>query len=384
MPDNFKNLLERYKNHTATPEETAQVETELEKFELINDYLCETLEKDESIPNLSLPDSAADVPEQFTKMVKQSIHRAFWKLGCCVLMAVLAVTLFIQCGLSPIMDAFYYDPKKIVGEFTNQMSLDMAVYTDIRIPLGKRDSVNAVPLGYGRYNVTFPTSVYFSYIERPATVAGELSRNKLTLYDADAFRKPSVNIFARYDSQWVTTPDYALELIKGLEENQYYTAWLSFEEDISYTEFLEFEEKADIFYSWIPIRTDDSSYFPNGHMGLSSPFSGACLEGWDDEKYPYLFLSGSTADVDIDTQLAAEKDEAIITRYFLSRLRYLADSEQETFLSFFNERSRTFSSAYDYVAEHGLSIYGCVFYGTKEQLLEISGMENVYGIYVQR
>ena len=39
----FHELLERYKNNTATEEEIRLVEEELEKNELINDYLSEHL-----------------------------------------------------------------------------------------------------------------------------------------------------------------------------------------------------------------------------------------------------------------------------------------------------------------------------------------------------
>ena len=39
----FQELLDRYKNNTATDEEIALVEEELEKNELINDYLSEHL-----------------------------------------------------------------------------------------------------------------------------------------------------------------------------------------------------------------------------------------------------------------------------------------------------------------------------------------------------
>ena len=227
---------------------------------------------------------------------------------------------------------------------------------------------------------------YFSGMQRPETVAGELSRNQLTLYNADVFRSVPVNLFACYagrSDQWVTTPEYAREQLEALADGTYYTAYLSFDEEISFTEYLAFEEKADIDYSWFPVRTEESVYFHNGHIGMSSNFSGACIEGWDDEKYPWLFLSGNDPESAV---FAAhpEQNEQIMTTHLLSQLRYLSAPERETFLSFFGERSETFASAYEYIEAHGLSIYGSVFYATKDQLLKISEMDNVYGIYVQR
>ena len=90
------------------------------------------------------------------------------------------------------------------------------------------------------------------------------------------------------------------------------------------------------------------------------------------------------ADSDFQDILSAEQDESVMTTHLLSQLSYLADPQQKTFLSFFGETSDTFANAYDYVKEHGISIYGCVFYGEKEQLLRLSEVENVYGIYAQR
>ena len=37
----FRELLEKYKNQTATPEERKQVETELEKYNALTEYLLE-------------------------------------------------------------------------------------------------------------------------------------------------------------------------------------------------------------------------------------------------------------------------------------------------------------------------------------------------------
>lgn len=393
MTSNFRDLLERYKNHAATPEETAQVEAELEKFEAINDYLCEKLEDpDNAGASLKGEDVNASVTREFTGMVKRSIRRAFLRMGLCILSVTLAAMLFVQFGLSPLLNRFYYNPTAPVGQFENQMSLDMAVYTDLRYPLGKRDNVNAIPLGYGRYSLTIPATFYHSGMERPATVAAELNRNRLTLFDAGILHPVPVNLFAAYGgyhdtpegTSWVTTREYARELLEKLGENEYYTAYLSFERDITFEEYKAFEQESCIPYSWFPVRTSQSDYFGRGHMGLSSTFSGTCIEGWDEQRYPWLLLCGNDLDAGFDRLMEAERDEGIMTTHLLSQLSYLSQPEQKTFLSFFDEESETFSAAYEYVSEHGLSIYGCVFYGEKEQLLKIADMENVYGIYVVR
>ena len=386
MDKSFRELLQRYKNHTASPQEQEKVEQALEAFEAINDYLSEQLEQLEEEPSLALSSQQDPLSDTaLLRMVKRSIRTAFLKLGAGVLAVTLAVVLFLQFGLSPLMDHLFYNPAAPVGEFSDQMSLDMAVYTNLRLPLGKRDTVNSTSLGYGRYSLTMPVSHYFSSMQKPATVAGELNRNRLTLFDVDALQKPAINLFAAYggENSWVVDREYARELLENLEEGVYYKAYLSFEEDITFPQYKAFEEQIG-FSSWFGVRTSEGKYFENGHIGLCSTFSGSCITGWDAQKYPWLLLCGDDPDSDFQDILSAEQDESVMTTHLLSQLSYLADPQQKTFLSFFGETSDTFANAYDYVKEHGISIYGCVFYGEKEQLLRLSEMENVYGIYAQR
>lgn len=213
------------------------MEQALEAFEAINDYLSEQLEQLEEEPSLALSSQQDPLSDTaLLRMVKRSIRTAFLKLGAGVLAVTLAVVLFLQFGLSPLMDRLFYNPAAPLGEFSDQMSLDMAVYTNLRLPLGKRDTVNSTSLGYGRYSLTMPVSHYFSSMQKPATVAGELNRNRLTLFDVDALQKPAINLFAAYggENSWVVDREYARELLENLEEGVYYKAYLSFEEDITF------------------------------------------------------------------------------------------------------------------------------------------------------
>ena len=69
----FRQLFEKYKNGTASPEEIALVEEELEKNEVINAYLASQLLEQ---PSLSLP------PENTPQLhqVKSSVRRKFWMI----------------------------------------------------------------------------------------------------------------------------------------------------------------------------------------------------------------------------------------------------------------------------------------------------------------
>ena len=80
----FRQLFEKYKNGTASPEEIALVEEELEKNEVINAYLASQLLEQ---PSLSLP------PENTPQLhqVKSSVRRKFWMMTalCCAIVLLL-------------------------------------------------------------------------------------------------------------------------------------------------------------------------------------------------------------------------------------------------------------------------------------------------------
>ena len=65
---NFETAFAHYQAHTATAEETALVERELEKYRLIEDYLAE-----QELPEL--PEDAAAAASAETKAVKRRLNR---------------------------------------------------------------------------------------------------------------------------------------------------------------------------------------------------------------------------------------------------------------------------------------------------------------------
>ena len=102
--------------------------------------------------------------DDFTKRVNRAIRRAFLKMGAAVCAVTLVVVLLILFVLPNIVSNFYYDPGRIVGEnssggTTNQMSLDLAVYTELALPGTYRDDVQVEDRGYGNYDINIYQSV---------------------------------------------------------------------------------------------------------------------------------------------------------------------------------------------------------------------------------
>ena len=101
--------------------------------------------------------------------MNRAIRRAFLRMGA----AVCAVTLVIVL-LPGVVSQFYYDPGKIVGQdsyggTTNQMSLDMAVYTELALPGTYRNNVQVEDRGYGNYDISIYQNVMiFPFIRMSA------------------------------------------------------------------------------------------------------------------------------------------------------------------------------------------------------------------------
>ena len=100
----FRELLEKYKNGTATEAERSLVEEELEKSEAIADYLAEGLEELEE--GRGSPSAASAEVRQVKRTVNRRLRRtALWAAAM-----VLAAALVVQLVVNPMVSSFYYRP----------------------------------------------------------------------------------------------------------------------------------------------------------------------------------------------------------------------------------------------------------------------------------
>ena len=133
----FEEMMKRYVSGQLSTEEEAYVKSEIEKYEVISEYLYDKEMGDDSFlqPEPQMDEESKNQEEnKVVMLINRSIQRAFLKMGCVVLAITLAMVLFCIYGLSPLISSFYYNPKKEVGELTNQISLDYAVYSELSMP----------------------------------------------------------------------------------------------------------------------------------------------------------------------------------------------------------------------------------------------------------
>ena len=142
----FRELLEKYKNHTATPEERKQVEAELEKYNALTEYL---LEQDVDMEGEDLAGQQEEL---------QKIDRSMKKRG----RRIIAIAVVIACVVMGALTAFqpaiskviWYDPtERSMQEFAYDIDCHMAVLTELTMPEVQMESALPTEQGWGKYDL---------------------------------------------------------------------------------------------------------------------------------------------------------------------------------------------------------------------------------------
>lgn len=366
----YRELLELYRKKELGEQEREMVEQEIEKHEAISEYLFEREESDTLNFGADASQSESAEPgqkreeggggDEFTKRVNRAIRRAFLRMGAAVCAVTLVIVLLILFVLPGVVSQFYYDPGKIVGQdsyggTTNQMSLDMAVYTELALPGTYRNNVQVEDRGYGNYDISIYQNV--SRTGRFQNTAGQIQKGELRLYDINQFSLPVSNAFGWFqmdmDQEETLTVQIAdaqgqffgasgdrklcLENLNALDDSRFYLAYVTLDRILPYEEFLEFAEAQSdsIMDVWCAPRTmAEGSYQTAGrpaNLGFYTSLGQSASVEWEREKYPDLVI-WSYGDAPAGGDEAEEKlaDETSAGEHFAVMLDYM--SEQEEFL----------------------------------------------------
>lgn len=411
----YHELLELYKRKELSGEQQEKVEQDIERHEAISEYLFEKEEEDILQDSGKLPEESAvqftekekNAADDFTKRVNRAVRRAFLKMGAAVCAVTLVVVLLVLFVLPHVVSSFYYDPGRIVGESsyggtTNQMSLDLAVYTELTLPGAYRDNVQVEDKGYGNYDINIYQNV--SRSGKFYNVAGRVEKDNLRLYDINLLNMPSANIFGWFQmdmdrkdtlteqvengvGSFAYTPEskeQSAEELKLLDDNKYYLAYVTLDKILPYNDFIEFAENyseraIDI---WCAPRTAEESYMPIGrpaNLGFYIQRGQSSMLEWDREKYPDLILWSFDDTSEWDEAEEKIKDETFAAEHFTVMLDYM--SGQDEFLGMAGQQAgEKYAEAADYIRKNGLQVYGFACVADKETLLELNAEEEIFGI----
>lgn len=382
----YSELLKLYKTGQLDKEQIEKVENDIERQRSISEYLFDEEQifefEEADIEDESTPQSV----NNFVDTINKSIRRAFIKMGITSGAVIIAIVMLIVFVVPNVMNMFYYNPSAVVGETdgieTMQMSLDMAVYTELYSPKNYRDSVMVEANGYAEYDVYIPQ--VFNIDGNKNDVAGKIERNKLTLYDTNLLQKPYANSFVTEQMDLIGgfggrgaggNVKNSKELLQELDEDKYYRAYISMSDVKTYSELVSWCEANNITPEWCNICTkQDEGYHFEDMIGFIYASSSTQLS-FDEEKYPYLtqFAMGLSNEGE-DKAYSQETMET----HFISMLKYM--SEQDAFCNMMGMESDKdfYDNLIKNVEENGLNIFGFTVVAQKDEILRISETQDVY------
>lgn len=396
----YRELLELYKNGRLDKEGKETVEADIEKHEAISDYLCDEME----LPDLVLEETSSEESAQdFAKVVKRSIRRAFLKLGITVFIVTLIAVLFIQFGLPKIVEQRYYNPAEPIGDLVygeeTKMSRDLAVYSELMAPGYYRQDVDVNNRGYGNYDI---------YIRQTSgwddgqflNVAGKIEKGKLTYfgkeifnqtlwdgiewYNVSSMKEKKINkqtLLSSIKGKKQTAEDQtrAKQRLNELFSGQMYLCYVTLNQQSDYEKLHQFIfDRGYGSEFWCAVRTEEDTCANLWMMGDASVSTS--ME-WDKEKYPYLLTwqepSGEKGDT-LDKQYANINTNENMKTHFLSMTSYLQD--QDKFCKMMGLSEESLSQAENYVAKNNLAITGFAAVMDKETALDFLNQTEVYTV----
>lgn len=371
----FKGIFYKYIDGDANEEEIEIVENEIEKNELINNYLADKIEDDlikQSIKNCIYEDKAENIDakknreEDIILEVKKAINKKLLKVGLISASIVICLLVSLKIIVSPIMNKMYYNPLDRVGENITRMDLDLEIFSELHFPGVAYFFNDYEALGFGKYNISFREQNYFKYENN--VYDGKIDKNKFEV--ANGFYKyPYKSTFSRdmvpFHQYPTDNDDEQIKELKELPEYIHVKANISFGKDLDMDEVLNLIENTELDTYWVAIRSigEDEQRFP--HLGMVPSGTGIVLgeEEIDNDKYPYLEIGW-----------IKEKDLTgnILEEHYKSMLSYMSDNKEFDKINMLQKNaSEYYKEALDYVNNNGIMSYGIVVSGTPKQILEL-------------
>lgn len=348
----FSDAFAHYRAGSASSEECALVEEELEKSRLISEYL------DEDWTQTPPPEPAQAELRQVRHSLRR--HRAVTILIAVVLAAALAAGTFF--GALPLLERQYYNPEVYTYDrFCSDFDLYLMAYTELFHPGYVYDHTLVTKTGLGRYQLELVR--YGFYAGESEYFSAALDRGSLTMPRSFQSSYLPCNIIER-----ASYPVYPMEdthkasVRQQLEELPDYiqvTAAISFPEDLSMAQLLDFMDTIDGTLCWAGIRNapEDKQCYPL--CGLDPYGSGILVEGINGF-YPYFEQAGE------------EVTGEVLEAHFESLLQFLTDQVEfpaEAEQGWVSESY--YPSVLDYIRQDGVHSYGGVIAAAPGELLRL-------------
>lgn len=392
----YREKMELYKTGQLSEEEKSQVESDIERQDVISEFLFDRdFDREPAGQEDGKMEEDSDPQEEnFMKYIRTAVRKTFIKAGVVIGAVVLAIVCFIMFAFPKIEDARYYNPAETVGTTgdageTNRMSLDMAVYSELFLGGTYRDQVSAIANGNADYDICVYQRT--SYSDSFTNVGGKIHKGKMILYDSNWLNAFSINNFTPSEEilQYpfcgigaAGDKEEAYGALDTLEKDTHYAAYVTLDRVMSYSEFINFLEKKDLSCAWAALcftregdeAKDGTKYYADDLIGCIP--GGNCHSlGFEKEKYPMLTQFSLSENMDIDKDLWP--GEADMKKHVSSLMHYMADQDRFREMMGNSNSSDYFQKLGRNIEENGIHIYGFVMIGEKEQICALRDVEEV-------
>lgn len=380
---NFRELMDKYKNGTATDEEIQLIEQELEKYEVIEGYYSDRM-------GFDIETSWEN--EEYLKesvKIKKSVNKKFKNLifaSIAIMIALLSSLFFI---VSPLVDRLFYNPIKVtVGETEMNAFFDLSVITELNIPTSDLSSlIDVNRQGFGNYDISFSRTNLFT--DETIYTNAKLKRGEIYNTPAD-FHEVQYSAFGSvvapdfYDEELVQQEnETVMDHLNQLSPVSYISSWLTFDEALTMEELYQLElDYPDITFAWVGVRTPANDEV-HSILGFRPMFGITMVidDSPNVEKYPaldiYKFLVNPGKLDDGKTRLEPMAYE----HHYMDLLKYAVDREEAiNALEYNHHKHEFYQQALDYAKDHGVKSYGILAYADAGDLIEFVENGPIYHI----
>lgn len=381
---NYRELLNRYKEGLLTEEERERIDYEIERYEAIEEYLSEIMDREFEA---TVGNSGIKEPDEETIKLKKSVNKRLRKVIFSSAAIVIALILSLFLVVSPLIDSLYYNPDKYtVGRMGNDMDFDIYAISELNMPGFKPSNVLVNKEGFGKYETRFSFKNLFT--EEFYNVEQKIERGTIQSF---SYSSPLFDLSMFFQIRHLRSDDGYLnvrkenvrEHLRQLNPVSYISLGVSFDGDLTMEELYALELKyPDIEFNWAGIRTHPEGTNPGQLIGINlmSNSGGNMLLGDEQigNKYPGFFIIDWLVNPAGIKKVVDPMEAQAYKQHYKSLLQYVIDRKEAIeVLERRPDKHEFYKSALEYAEEHGVKTYGVLVFGEARDLLEMIDKEPI-------
>lgn len=376
----FKELMDRYKNGLASEEEKQLIEQEIEKYEVIEEYLGDMIDLD-----LSATKWEDEVYKNESIKIKKGVNNRLRRVVFTSVSIMIALIIGIFYIISPLVDNLYYKPSNVkVGEVENDINFDMKAITELNYPGYTLSSlVNVDRQGFGEYNISYFRTNLFT--EETSYINSKIKRNYNITNHTSWTNDRSFNFMTIRIPDWYNEQDSidqknrVMSHVKQLSPVSYTSSWLTFENDLTMEELHQLELRyPDINFVWVGVRIASPNEGVPDLLGFSTKSTKLTVDKPDTEKYPaFDYLEWLVNPIGFDRE-ATRIEPRGYELHFKDLLKYTIDRKDAiNVLDKRPNRHEYYEKALNFVGKNGVKTFGVLVYAEVQDLIELVENESI-------